>query len=480
MERQKCRIGFFSCGLDTYWDQFDGLLDHLMEYSETILGHIREQDDVVVCNAGMVDSPWKAQAAAEKLKEARVDLVFLHVATYCLSSTILPVARMVGCPIVLLNIQPDAAIDYKKINALTDRGAKTGLWLENCQACAIPEITSVLGRSGLRYGLVTAHLKDDGTWREIRSWVDAAKVLTGMRSNRLGLLGHYYCGMLDVYTDLRRVSATFGTHLELLEMDELAALRSNVSEEEVQAKVREFSETFRVSEDCPEDEIERAARTSVALDKLVESHSLGSMAYYYEGQPGNAHEDIVTSVIAGNTLLTGRGIPVAGEYEVKNALAMKIMSLLGAGGSFSEFYAMDFNEDVVLLGHDGPAHYLMSEDKVELVPLPLYHGKPGKGLSIQMTVRQSDVTLLSVCEGDDGLFLLMAEGRTVSGDVLEIGNTNSRYRFPCGMKSFFEQWCKAGPSHHLAVGIGHVAATLEKFAFLSGIGIKVIKDSSQC
>jgi len=466
------KVGLFGIGLDTYWGQFDGLLENLKNYQSQIKARI-EGFGVEVVNAGMVDNIEKAGEASVLFKSSDVEIVFLYVSTYALSSTVLPVVQSVKAPVVLLSLQPVPQLDYESFNKLSDRGKMTGIWLEHCLSVTLPELANVFNRSGIRYEFVIGHLQDETAWKEIESWSEAAKVKVALRNNRMGLLGHYYGGMLDVYTDLTLQSATFGTYFEMLEMCELKKYRDEVSALEIQSKVKEFKVAFDVSDECEQVEIERAAQTSVALDKLVGNHRLGSLAYYYEGQTGNEYENIVTSVIAGNTLLTGKNIPVAGEYEVKTAQAMKIMAEFGSGGSFAEFYLMDFKDDVVYLGHDGPAHFEIAEGRVKLVPLPVYHGKPGKGLSIQMTVKHGYVTLLSVAEGKDGLFLLVAEGESVPGPILETGNTNSRYRFSIGAKEFLSQWSKQGPPHHCAIGVGHIANKIEKLGHL--MQIKVVK-----
>jgi L-arabinose isomerase len=466
------KIGLFAIGLQAYWDQFTGLEQRLAGYLDVVDRKLRGMHPEVV-NAGMVDNTDKAFAAGRLFRTEDVDIIFLYVSTYALSSTVLPVVQRAGAPVIILNLSPSAAIDYEAFNAMGDRTPMTGEWLAYCSACPVPEIANVFKRTGVSFHQVTGMLEDDERcWKEVSEWVQAARVAHTMAYNRLGCMGHYYSGMLDIYTDLTLQYATFGGHIELIEVDELSALRREVSDKEVAGRVALFHQQFDVQGDCPGEELARAARTSVALDRLVGRYRLGSLAYYYKGTGNRENEDTLSSIILGNSLLTARGIPVAGEYEIKNAQAMKIMDSFGAGGSFTEYYAMDFRDDVVLMGHDGPGHIAIAEGRTKVRPLYVYHGKVGSGLSVEMSVKQGPVTLLSVVEKREGvLMLLVAEGASVPGPILEIGNTNSRYSFPIGARNFVEAWNSCGPAHHCAVGTGHLASAIRKLGSILGMEV---------
>ncbi len=470
MDTPPLRIGLFGIGLDAYWPQFTGLKERLTGYVARVATKLT-RPGVEIVNLGLIDNADSAQTAGRVFRRHDVDLVFLYVTTYALSSTVLPVVRRAGVPVIVLNLAPEPAINYAAFNRLGDRTKMTGEWLAHCSACPVPEIANVFRRAGIPFHQVTGVLDDDPLcWREIDTWVEAARVAARMGSNRLGLMGHTYGGMLDIQSDATLQSVTFGTHIEHLEVDELSALRRTISEEAIIRRVAELHHEFEIQSDCSAEDLAEAARTSLALDQLVATHRLGSLAYFYKGTGIAENEASIASIILGTSLLTGRGVPVAGEYEVKNVQAMKIMDLFGAGGSFTEYYAMDFKDDIVLMGHDGPGHLRIAEGKTKVRPLTVYHGKVGRGLSVEMMVRHGPVTLLSVIEAPGGkLALLCAEAESVAGPIMEIGNTNSRYRFPCGARDFVNRWNSHGPAHHCAVGVGHISDRLEKLGLLLGL-----------
>jgi L-arabinose isomerase len=464
------RVGLFGIGLDAYWPQFSGLKERLEQNVQILEQKIR-RPGVEIVNLGLIDSPVHAMEAGHRFRREDVDLLFLYVTTYALSSTVLPIVQRARVPVVVLNLSPAPAIDYAWFNALNDRTRMTGEWLAFCSACPIPEIANVFRRANIRFFQVTGVLQHDSMVDdEIESWIEAARVASVLAHNRMGLMGHYYGGMLDIYSDVTLQCATFGGHAEILEVDELSALRREVTASQIEQRVADFRTRFDVQPDCSDFELNRAARTSVALDRLVADRGLGSLAYYYSGTGNADNEDTMSSIILGNSLLTARGVPVAGEYEVKNAQAMKIMDTFGAGGSFTEYYAMDFADDVILMGHDGPGHIRIAQGKTKVRPLQVYHGKVGSGLSVEMSVQHGPVTLLSVVEDGQGkLGFVVAEAESVPGPILEIGNTNSRYAFKIGARKFIETWNSFGPAHHCAVGVGWIADKIRKLGLLIGV-----------
>ncbi len=474
------RVGLFGIGLAAYWPQFKGLKHRLERYQQVV--HDRLSAFCEVVDAGLVDSAEKAAAAGELFAGQSVQLIVCYVSTYATSSQVLPAVQRVRAPVLILNLQPRSALDYPK----TD----TGEWLANCCACCVPEIACAFARSRIDFHLVTGvlgidkgrfgesrpdHPDSTRAWREITDWVRAASVVSQWQRSRIGFLGHTYPGMLDLYSDFTQHTAQLGTHIEVLEMCDLEKRLPAPNEATVKAKRDEVESIFEISTSSPVDRLAKApapeqmrwaCRVAVALDRLARDYDLNGMAYYYRGLDGNIGERLGAGLILGCSLLTARGIPCSGEGDLKNCQAMKVMDLLGAGGT--EFYAMDFDEDFLLMGHDGPFHLGIAEGKPILRGLGLYHGKRGFGVSVEARVKLGPVTLLALTQTADGqLKILAAEGESVPGPMLQIGNTNSRIRFGCGMREFVRAWCTAAPTHHCALGVGRSLSVIRHIAALT-------------
>jgi L-arabinose isomerase len=469
------KVGIFGIGLAAYWPQFDGLHERLEGYQRGIEARLTALGADVV-SAGLVDTAQRARAAGETLGAARPDLLLLYTATYATSSQVLPVVQAVDAPVVILNFQPTRTLDYE---AMT-----TGEWLANCSACCVPELAGAFTRARIPYRTITGTLLDDDpAWEIVAEWLDAARAVHALRTSRIGFLGHTYPGMLDMYSDFTQVHAQTGAHVEVLEIDELVARVESADAAAVERKGEEIRTTFDladagvdpIADEITPDAFEWSARVAVGLDRLTADFELDGLTYYYRGAGANAAERVAAGLIVGNSLLTARGIPASGEGDLKTNLAMLLLDRLGAGGSYTEFYGLDFDEEFILMGHDGPGHLAIAEGRPVARALKLYHGKAGAGLSIEMKVRLGPVTILGCTQTADGrLKLVAAEGESIPGPTFRIGNTNSRIRFASGPRTFFDAWCAEGPTHHVALGVGHQLSRVRKIADLLGLDLAVV------
>src|SRR4051812_33790044 len=466
----RARVGILGIGLEAYWPQFGGLRERIAGYQRRVEERVAALGAEVV-SAGLVDTPERAREAGDVFARAQGDVVLCHAVTYPTSSQVLPAVQAAKVPVVLLGLQPTASLDYANIG--------TGEWLANCAACCVPELAGAFTRARIPYDTVAGTIDDDErAWAKIGAWVRAAGVARALRRSRIGFLGHTYPGMLDMYTDFTAVHAQLGAHVEVLEIDDLAARTAAATEAEVAAKLDEIRAVFDFadpSEDpiaapIADDQLDWAARVAVGLDRLAGDFELDALTYYYRGADGNEAERLGAAVIVGNSLLTARGVPTAGEGDLKTNLAQLVLDRLGAGGSYTEYYALDFEEEFVLMGHDGPGHVAIAQEQPTLRALKLYHGKRGAGLSVEFKVRYGPVTIVGCTQTAEGtLKLLVAEGESIPAATFRIGNTNSRLRFGLPPAAFFERWCAEGPTHHVALGVGHVAAEVSAVASLLGL-----------
>lgn len=481
--RNPVRVGIFGIGLAAYWTQFAGLRDRLEGYQSYIEDKIAGPG-IEICSAGLVDTAPRAQVAGDFFARQNVDIILCYVGTYATSSQVLPAVTRRTCPVLVLNLQPVSALDYR----FTD----TAEWLANCSACSVPEISNAFARADVQFNVVTGLLKPGGSkadhfhedaFSNIRDYILAAGIKRELSYGRVGFLGHTYPGMIDMYSDFAMFHAHLGLHVEVLEMDDLQERVARASEAEVSMKVNEIRETFdfmepgqdQISMEITNEALDWSAKVACGLDALVRDFDLLGLSYYYRGLSGNANEELGSSLIVGNSLLTGRGIPASGEGDLKTCVAMFILDRMQSGGSYTEFYSMDFEDDLLLMGHDGPGHIAISDGKPTLRGLGLFHGKRGYGLSVEFQVSLGPVTILCLTQTRDGKFkMLAAEGVSEAGPTLKIGNTNSRIRFRQGVAQFMNEWLQEGPTHHVALGKGSQVSRLRILAVLLGLDFVAI------
>lgn len=474
---KQTKVGLFAVAHDTYWEQFPGLRENILGYHR-VLAEKLESMGALAQDYGMVDTNSGAFSVAERINGDGLDVLFCNMTTYATSSVFAPILQAAAMPVVLVALQPRQAMDYTQAN--------TFMQLENDNICSVPEFCGVAVRLGKRLAdiIIGTLWEDAAADAALRQWCNIGKARHALRGARIGLMGHVLEAMYDMHADPTAISAAFGLHVPLLEPDALLAQRELVTAEEMDRYrtliLEEFvladPKTDPLTQKLTKEDLDAAARSSAALERFQKAYNLDGLAYYFEGQPGSSLRELAGSLIVGNSILIARGIPMCGEFDIKTCIAMLILDSIGIGGSFAEMHPFDFNDDCIFVGHDGPHHILLAQDKPILRSLRTYHGKPGSGASVEFKLKEGPVTMLGITQRADGkMKFVIGEGISCAGAIPPTGNTNTRCRFTPDTKSFIKNWCMEGPTHHFALGIGHHGETLQKLGETLGLESILIK-----
>ena len=453
------RIGLLPTGHEIYWGQFPGLKEKCM----AMLARFREKLELLgeVIAPPLVDTPEKAQAAGDLFQREQADLILIFPLGYTTGMVMAPAVRNLSVPLRLLNAHVDATYDYRK--------ADTAEYLYHEGPCCIPEYAGTLVCLGKEFQVRTGWLGDDRLWQELAADCRGAAAARAFKNLNFGVIGNTYTNMTDMPIDEHRILRATGRLLKRPEVEEIEEAFKRVTDTQFREMCRQLREMYDVDPTATDEHLDFSARAAVAYDEVICRHDLGAFGYYWWGE-----KEFLTQLRSQSSLAVSRlaalGRPGVTEGDIKTAMAMKIFDLLGAGGMFVEFFAINHTDNILLMGHDGPSNVNLAADRPRLQHLEVHHGKTGYGLGIDFRMKLGPITLLNLTQfGTGATFKLIATvGEVVPGDILSIGNPNCRVRLNQPIHEFFSAWCKQGPCHHIALGLGDRICELEAFAAAAG------------
>lgn len=471
----RANVGIMLCGHKEYWPQFPGMKEAMIEYAKNFEDLVRATG-VNLLPPIFVDTVEDSYRAGIEFKERDIDLLFVYLTTYVASGRYMQGALAAECPVVIVGVQNKIQIEGMTMQNLTASGSP----------CPLPEAYSAFMRCGRpAAGVIFDYMEGNPrAQKEVDEWCRAANALRAFKGAIFGYMGHSYEGMLDMNFDPTAVTRAVGAHVRFVEMCELVEYIEKCNEAELQDKLDEIDRTFvrlgksydRTTKDIEDADIVWAARVAVGLDKLIYNNNLSGFAYYYMGENNSIYERTASNLMVGNSLMTTNGISMAGEGDMKTCLAMYLTSALGCGGSFAELCLVNWENDTMIVGHDGPHDIRISDKKPTIRGLSIQHGKKGYGVSVEFSIKHGPMTMVAMAQDMNGrYYLVTAEGESREGWVPPVGNTLTNAYFGEDIHQFMLDWTMSGVAHHASLAIGHCAGMVDKFGKLMGLEVVKIR-----
>ncbi|MCR5054469.1 MAG: arabinose isomerase [Lachnospiraceae bacterium] len=466
----KAKVGVFAIALGAYLPQFPSLVPEFNKQYEDFKATI--PGSVEIIDGGVVTTKELSQAAGDKFRAADVDLVFMQLLTYATSYNMLPAVKDLDVPIVLVNVQKLKALDYDT--------AGTAEWLGEAYACgAVGEMVADLNRYGKRSAVITGVVEggDPEVAKEIDEWCKAAQTRRRFRDTNIAQIGRPYPGMMDLYIDESNLYHRMHLYTKQFDWEKIWAIADDITDEAViKAKAEDILNTFDVEGGANVEKVHEMAKYVVAFEQWVKDEDLGLVASHYDGYSKGQAGVVDSLLIPAFSMLIKQGTACAVEGDIKVAMAMSIMKTISGSGQLSEFYTIDFNDDLTLIGHSGSGDADFSTEKKPTMKIvDVFHGKTGGGYLTQFYPADGPVTYLAITQDMDGHFkFIAAEGELVPGKVLQNGDTIKRVKFSISPREFCNRWCETGPTHHFAAGLGRHIDTLKKVAKIFDVPLEVV------
>jgi L-fucose isomerase-like protein len=327
-----------------------------------------------------------------------------------------------------------------------------------------PMITSVLIREGRPFSLIPLDVDITDAGLAIAGQIAAAAVAAQVRRSRIARLGEVLPGYEGLVIADGRLEADMGVSVVRLSESHFASAYEAVSTSEVTSRVDELSRRAVIN--CDEESLRIATRSVVALEALVESHTLtaGTLNCHCAGirySPSVAHAPCLA---LGES--TSRGVPWTCTGDVLTATAMLITSLMSGTSLYHEIEAFDPARGEFILANSGEHDTRWSSQQPRIAQSPWWPGS----VCATHPLQAGPATLVAIAQTPNGLRLVAAEGTVTSESEPTTSTASARFTWGSGDRGAgWKQWVESGAGHHSSLGRGHFAQNLKGVAHHLGM-----------
>ena len=338
----------------------------------------------------------------------------------------------------------------------------------------------ILAKMQIPHEVVAGYYEHEDVLAGIRRFAQVAKAIAYSGNLRVATFGN---NMRDVaVTDGNRLEAEikYGWEIKYWGIGEIAKLADAAAEEEVDAKLAEYTSKYIMDTDKV-DAVREQARYEIAFEKFMQKNGCCAFTDTFQNLFGLNQ---LPGIAAQNLMAKGVGFGPEGDYKISafSAVLMKMAEGREGATGFIEDYTYDLTpgQELELASHmlEVPASFARTQPKIQVHPLGI-GGKadPARLVFDSVTGDGIQVTLIDL---GDHFRIICADIELVEvpHPMPKLPVAQIMYRHKPNFRIGTAAWCYAGGAHHSVVSTALTRDDIAMFARLTGTELITIGDDT--
>ena len=458
---KKVKIGFLPLYIKLYDDCGSGAIGRprLEPFYEKLACELESRGFEVIRNEFCRIKPEFA-AAVEKFENAGADCIVTWHAAY--SPSLESIDALAGTSLPVIVLDTTETYDFGPAQDPAEISFCHGIH-------GVMDMCSLLRQRGKKFAICAGHIEHSDVLDRVAGYVRAAGAARSLAGSRAGSIGGCFDGMGDFLIDDETLLSRFGVTAVYPKEGEIEALRTSVTDAEIEAEMKENSELFYEIEPVDAEAHAETARNCLAIRKFIENNDLDAFTINFRKIGGDSGITAMPFIEACKAMARGTGY--AGEGDILTASLVGTLLKTYEGATFAEIFCPDWNNNSLLISHMGEYNLALTKAKPGMKKIKFIFADGALDPVVSYgCYRAGAAVFINLFKAEDGYKLLISPI-----EMLDVPEKSFEFKVrgwfePCTtVAHFLEEISMAGATHHSAIIYGASVQEMEFFASILGL-----------